>query len=271
MTDEELELALGGEQSQPVEQEEQQPEPIAEQQEATEPIEEQQEVEPVEKEEEDKAQAGLLKEVAKQREKRRALEARLTFLEGQMAAKQEPAKEPEAPTLGVADDELVDGKVVNGLHGQVLELQTRLDAQQKAFEARVRADTERKINKTQEQARKDYSAEKVGTQYEYDKVVSEGFIPLIQNDPALAQRVRESENPAMEAYRVGLLNLHDPLDILNKKPVAPKPPAKPAPKTLGTAPAGGGAQQGQDLGNLSREQIGKLSDKQLEELIRKTK
>lgn len=270
MTDEQLDEALANEQSQLVQQEEQQPEqtdqPLAHEDAAdAEP-----EVETVEKEEDDKALVGMRKEISKQREKRRALEQELNILKGQMMALQKPADEPKKPQFEVQDDELVDGKVVKTLHQEIQAMRQDLEQQRAAFEQRVHRETERRIEKCQVEARKQYSAEKVGAQYEYDRVVAEGFIPLIQNDPALAKRVRESDNPALEAYKYGLNNLFSPLDLIGNRP-APKPAAKPAPKTLGGAPAGGGKTQGLDIPNLSQAQISNLTNEQLEELMRKQK
>ncbi len=271
MSDEDLENALS-QQSQPAEQEEQQPEQTEETQEVTEPIEEAQEVETVEEEVEDKAVLGLRKEISKQREKRRALEAEMNILKGQVMSMQKPAEEaPKPPKLELGDDELVEGKTVKTLHNDILAMRQELEAQRQAFDARVQQDTKRKIDKCQEQARKDYSPEKVGEAYGYDKVIAEGFMPMLQADPTLGKRISDMENPAEEAYRLALAKMYDPIALISNQRQAKPAAKKSAPKTLGSAPAGGGVVTGDVPTNLSQGEIQKLSTKELDELMKKIK
>ena len=275
MSDDDLQKALDEEerQSQPVELETQPPvKEVAETEEIPEKVEEEvTEEKVVVGDEGDKALKGMQREIAEQRRRRREAEEQLAFLKGQLEANKLKEEPKPKPFDDLSDDELIDGGALKQVVADLEATKAELAQQRKEFNDRVAREVAIKTERSEAQMRSEYSAEKVGDAYAYDKVIAEGFMPLLQSDPAMAKRVRESANPAMEAYRIGFARVVDPISLVKQQSSVPVKPSKPAPNTLGSAPAGGGSDGEIDLATLSPSQLAKLTDKQLDMLMRKQK
>jgi len=287
LTDEQLEALLKGEEVDELEADA--PEAPVEQPETEEP-EEQEEVEeveaelevegqtsPVQKEEtnnNDKAFNGIRKELTHERERRRQAEDDLRALNLRIAELEKAkATVPVADELsGYDDDDVVAAKDLRTVLQRQKELEKRLEEQDTYMREKEHMEKVKYIQTCEEKARKQYSKENVG-EYDYDTVRLNGFMPMAQANPDLLRIVMNSENPADEAYKIGLTRLVDPYTLIAGKVATPQQAKRPsvAPKTLGSVPASGGARAELNADSLSERDISKLSDKDLDRLLSKMK
>lgn len=278
MTDDALEALARGEeqeQPQPVEQEVElpveQPEPAekAEQEEAEpEVVQEEAEEEP-ETAVVDKAQKGMQREIAEQRKRRREVEQELAVLKAKLELQEQQPKIPEPkPFDNLTDDELVDGKAIKTIYSEIEATKLELNKQkEQLMQDRQRLEQER-VARSVKQVKEEFSKGNVKEGYEYDTLMAE-FAPVIQGNEQVANTIRLADNPALEAYKQALL-YKDPTSLVRMPTKASARPAKPAPVTLGSAPAGGGQSNEIDLATLSTKQLSNLSDADLIKLARTT-
>lgn len=260
------------EQTQPAEQEVElpveQPEPVEqEEQEIVQPAPEQdEEVEEPETAVVDKAQKGMQREISEQRKRRREVEQELAILKAKIELQTQQPKVPEPkPFDNLTDDELVDGKAIKTVYSELEATRLELSKQRELLDQdRQRLASER-LSRSVKQAQAEFGEGKVKEGYEYDTLMKD-FAPIVQSNEQLSNMIRNSENPALEAYKQALI-YKDPTSLVRMPSKASKP-ARPAPKTLGSAPAGGGQSDEIDLATLSAKQLSKLSDDDLEKLAR---
>jgi len=278
MTDEELNKALAGEEV-AEEQQEQKPdeeiktEEVVEQSPTSED-EEEAKGEPIPSEEEkskgepnnDKAFNGIRKELTHERERRRQAEIELQELRARLIEKKEEPKAKEQE-FGYEDDDVLPAKELKSVLARQRELEERIARQEQEFLTREHKAKVSFIEKCEQDARAKYSKDVVG-EYDYDTVYK-AIEPLLNRDIELKRYILNSENPAEEAYRIGLSRVADPIKLLTERMKPSVKTAKPAPKTIGNVPSAGGARAELDIDNLSDDEISKLSDEQLDKLMRK--
>ena len=125
-----------------------------------------------------------------------------------------------------------------------------------------------RIKTSEDAVKKEFSPEKVGKDLCYDKVIDEGFSKLVEQNPGYKAAVRNSANPALEAYKIGLT--HPDFAALMKQKTAESVVDKlttPKVKT-GVGSAGGGT--GIDASKYTLQELIDLPDKELEKLRKQT-
>lgn len=208
---------------------------------------------------------GILGDLQEERKRRQDLELKLRDLE---AAKQqfeaqivEAGKETE-PTF--KDD---DVPTVRGVKKVAEDVTTPIKQQMEALRGELNA---YKVSLSEQKAINEYTADKVGVDLEYNKVISEGFTELVRQNPGYRAVVLGSSNPAEEAYRIGLT--HPKFRDIILKREAEKMLEKLNTNTdKAKVPAGGGGGKNKiKVENLSVKDLMKLSDEELDRLAQES-
>ncbi len=213
----------------------------------------------------DKRIKGILGDLQEERKRRQELELKLRELE---LAKQQfeeqliDAGKEDEPTF--KDD---DVPTVRGVKKVAEDVTTPIKQQMEALRGEL---TAYKISLSEQKAINEYSADKVGADLEYNKVINEGYVEMLKVNPAYKAVVLNSPNPAEEAYRIGL-NHPKFKDIILKRE-AEKMLEKINTNTDKTkVPAGGGGGKVKvNLQNLSVKDLMKLSDEELDRMARES-
>jgi hypothetical protein len=93
---------------------------------------------------------------------------------------------------------------------------------EKAAEKKAKAYAQQAVQEYAQKQALTLSEERARTKYEdYDYVMKNFAIPLIQNDPALAYKIQQSANPAETAYKLGKLS-DDYEETMTKAAPSPK-------------------------------------------------
>lgn len=141
-----------------------------------------------------KAYQGILRDLKGERSKRQELEQSVEALHEQL--QQDAGKQTEEEKI---DDE--DLLTV----GQFRKLQEKEKKAKAAEEQKSqRTALDRKFLSSEEQARTEFTAEKMGSGLDFDTVLENGFKAMATKNPAYWQVVVNSDNPAREAYEIGL-------------------------------------------------------------------
>lgn len=121
-----------------------------------------------------------------------------------------------------------------------------------------------RLSETQKQMRKmkcDLSEEMVKAKYpDYEQVVTDFVVPLVQKDPSIMEMIEESNNPALTAYRLGLAQ---PGYLEKQRKATTEKVAKKIeknlgkPKTLGAAGSSGSKAKVKSYADMSSEEFAK--------------
>lgn len=216
------------------------------------------------KDEQEKQIRGLLTDLKEEREKRHTSEAKTEELNERIEALEITLEELNKTTIS---DE--------GFTGSPAEIKALVSqevaAKEKAFKdelANLRTQILSDRLKLSEKATiEKYSPSKVGEEFAYEKVIKEGLQELIKQNPSYKEVVLRSDNPAEEAYRIGLT--HPKFQALLEKKGAQgivEQLTKLKPKT-GVGSAAGAT--GIDVSKTSIEDLMKLKDSELDKLAGK--
>lgn len=208
--------------------------------------------------------SGLKTDLMAERERRRRAEEQLAQLNARINAletQKAPQDKPKGFLDDFADDDVVPAKIAKQTFAEIDAIKRRLEEREQAEIVRARVSESERIARSEQEVRAKYSAEAVGDEMSYENVFANFTLPLIEADPTVGEYIRRSKNPAEEAYRIGLSRVVDPLKMVQQKAEVKKA----APKTLGQAQSAGGKVEA----NIENVDPKKLTDKQLEELLRK--
>ena len=271
MSDEDLDKALRGEeQTQPVpvadtekseEVETVEPAVIDKVEQEVETVVEPKKTEPVDQ---NRETVGLRKDLVGERERRRLAEAQLAELNARLALlekKSVPA--PVDPLDSLDDDAIVEGRSLKEYVRRQKELEQKLLLAEQAERNRSERAEQEKREKSEEVARQKYSVDKTGEGLDYDTIIRSYAIPLIERNPEAAQMIMRSANPAETAYKLGFAEAYDPFTVKASKPAVAQTVKKSAPVTLGQAQSSGGTEE-----DLSKKDISKMTDVELDKYLR---
>lgn len=226
---------------------------------------------PAPESENEKQIKGLLEDLKKERGRRTEseteqddLKTRITELEEKLT---EAIKKREVEEPNEDDNEPLTKGEAKKLLNEVLSKRETLskeefDKKLSSVVARIDAD---RIKISEDTVKEEFSPEKVGKELCWDKVIDDGFKKLVVENPAYKLVVRNSPNPALEAYKIGLT--HPDFASLIKQQTASTvidKLTKVKVKTgVGSAGGAGGAV---DVSKLSLQETINLDDATLEKL-----
>lgn len=226
---------------------------------------------PAPESESEKAMKGLLEDLKAERARRQAaeektdeLETRIDDLETKLTEtaqkrKEEPSADDEDPlTKGEAK------KLLKEILAQREKLTTaEFDKKLNAIMSILDAD---RIKISEDAVKAKFTLEKVGKDLCYDNVIDNGFQKLVDQNPAYKSVVRNSANPALEAYKIGLT--HPDFAALAKQQIASTVVDKITTTKVKTAVGSAGGGGGADATKYTLEELIKMDDKELEKLRR---
>lgn len=224
---------------------------------------------PAQEPETEKQIKGLLEDLRKERARRSEsegktddLEARIEELEGKLeeAAKkrEEEPSEDDGEILTKGDAKKLLGEVLSKREGEV----------EKRFAGIMAMLDADRIKTSEDTVKEEFSPEKVGKDLCYDKVIDEGFSKLVEQNPGYKVAVRNSANPALEAYKIGLT--HPDFAALMKQKTAESVVDKLTTTKVKTAIGSGGGGGGADASKYTLQELIDLPDKELEKLRKQT-
>ena len=147
---------------------------------------------------------GVIRDMQQERKSRQTMEEQLTATreENTLYAEQ-LAKMKNTDDEEEEEDDDDDGFLTKK---QAREMLDKAISQGKEASAAQRAsEVQMRMRDSEEKAKAELTADKVGEGLDYDTVIREGYAKMVKKNPAYHQVVLNSENPAEEAYRIGLL------------------------------------------------------------------
>ena len=207
---------------------------------------------------------GILADLQKERAKNRELQEKVSQLQSeyeQVTSLLEELQEKK----GDGDEAVSDEDVATIKHVKSI-LKQELDKYGGMFAQTISSLESKFLAISEKEAQAKYSPEKVG-ELSYDKVIEEGLKPLLEQNPNYKFVIRNSPNPAEEAYRIGLTHPKFQEVLLKKKQqeILEKLSKEKAKTGVGSAGSGGvtGISESTPIEDLLR-----LSDEELDRLAR---
>ena len=223
-----------------------------------------------ESDEKEKQIKGILADLQKERAKNRELGDTLEDLKGKyeevVSMLDELKSSGSTPEdLGLTEEDIPNLKQLKQILKKEIEnygeqyvapLMTSISAMESKFIALSEKETKEK-----------YSSDKVGADLSYDKVIEEGLTPLLKTNPGYKTVIRNSANPAEEAYRIGLL--HPKFQEMVTKKKQQEFLDKLTQGKIKTGVGSGGPTGGGVSAETPIQDLLKLSDEELDRLARK--
>ena len=225
---------------------------------------------------------GVTRDLIAERGRRRDAEAKASSLEKRLEKVESQLSNPQVPDDVLEDDDVTPFKIVKELKNETDAIKQAVDTLKTQAEETQIAKQQSYVKQCEEDVKAKYSAETVGEEYSYSTILADVVIPMMESNPKVALLIRESDNPALTAYKLGLSSLVDPERLVNEAPETPEVPEVPAtpkpkvapkvntaPKTLGSIPGGGGANGDISTDNITPEMISEMGDEDLNKLLKK--
>ena len=208
---------------------------------------------------------GILADLQKERAKNRELQEKVAQLQSEYEQVTSLLDELQEKK-GEGDESVSDDDVATIKHVKNL-LRQELDKYGGMFAQTISSLESKFLAISEKEAQAKYSPEKVGEELSYDKVIEEGLKPLLEQNPNYKLVIRNSPNPAEEAYRIGLTHPKFQEVLLKKKQqeILEKLSKEKAKTGVGSAGSGGvtGISESTPIEDLLR-----LSDEELDRLAR---
>jgi len=160
---------------------------------------------PAQESENEKQIKGLLYDLKTERDRRAVSEEKSAELEGrieEMETRLEEATKKREEEGAVDDGEMLTVGEAKKLLKETLG--KREEEHDKEIAELKESILATKLKDSEDSAKEKYSPEKVGADLCYDKVIDEGFSKMVKDNPAYKVVVRNSVNPGLEAYKIGL-------------------------------------------------------------------
>jgi len=146
---------------------------------------------------------GVIKDMQHERQTRQTAEDRVAQLQEENRVLTEELANQDTKPEKEEENENPDALLTRAEAKKLLD--KALSQGQKASEQEKKQAHDKRLFASEEEARKMFSAEKVGEGMDYDTVIKDGYVKMLKKNPAYHQVVVASDNPAAEAYRIGLL------------------------------------------------------------------
>lgn len=226
---------------------------------------------PAPESETDKQIKGLLEDLKKERGRRAEseeeqgdLKARIADLEEKLV---EAVKKREEEVPSEDDNEPLTKGEAKKLLNEILSKRETLSKEEfdKKLASVVAIIDADRIKISEDAVKEEFSVEKVGKELCWDKVIDDGFKKLVVQNPAYKLVVRNSPNPALEAYKIGLT--HPDFAPLIKQQAASSVIDKITKVKVKTGVGSGGGGGGEvDVSKLTLQETINLDDATLEKL-----
>lgn len=210
---------------------------------------------------------GILADLKKERERRSMSEGKTVELEERIQELETALAEKKETSITTEDNEDVAtvGRIKEILADVLTKKEAEYNQRVNALEARILSSN---LKTSEDGAKEIYSVEKVGEKLSYDNVIDNGFALLVKENPSYKAVVINSQDPAKEAYKIGLT--HPDFQALLKKKAAGEIVEKLTTTKVKTGVGSGQGSTGFDASKATIQDLLKLTDKELEDLRRQT-